>query len=311
MKLRKVVFYICTVFSLILFIQGVYFLLFSGEEGNSTDFRSKYSPIQIIRKNTYDDSYRKKNSCVNLLLMGLDEEETRADVIILLNYSHEKGIINVLSIARDTRVKVDGKAMKINALISKGGEKAVIDMVENMVGLNIDYYMTLNFKAFRKIVDTLGGVKIDVPFDMDYDDPYQNLHIHLKKGERVLNGREAEGFVRYRKGNEGQGYENGDIGRIEMQHKFISEFIKQKFKMKYLLKADDIFYILKENMKTNVEIGDLRYFIRDLDNLKVPEIKCYTLPGDSKYIDNQWYYIYDRKETEGIIEDNFFISRDF
>ncbi|HOQ37369.1 MAG TPA: LCP family protein [Acetivibrio sp.] len=311
MKLRKVVFYICTVFSLILFIQGVYFLLFSGEEGNSTDFRSKYSPIQIIRKNTYDDSYRKKNSCVNLLLMGLDEEETRADVIILLNYSHEKGIINVLSIARDTRVKVDGKAMKINALISKGGEKAVIDMVENMVGLNIDYYMTLNFKAFRKIVDTLGGVKIDVPFDMDYDDPYQNLHIHLKKGERVLNGREAEGFVRYRKGNEGQGYENGDIGRIEMQHKFISEFIKQKFKMKYLLKADDIFYILKENMKTNVEIGDLRYFIRDLDNLKVPEIKCYTLPGDSKYIDNQWYYIYDRKETERIIEDNFFISRDF
>ena len=201
--------------------------------------------------------------------------------------------------------------MKINALISKGGEKAVIDMVENMVGLNIDYYMTLNFKAFRKIVDTLGGVKIDVPFDMDYDDPYQNLHIHLKKGERVLNGREAEGFVRYRKGNEGQGYENGDIGRIEMQHKFISEFIKQKFKMKYLLKADDIFYILKENMKTNVEIGDLRYFIRDLDNLKVPEIKCYTLPGDSKYIDNQWYYIYDRKETERIIEDNFFISRDF
>jgi len=311
MKLRKVVFYICTVFSLILFIQGVYFLLFSGEEGNSTDFRSKYSPIQIIRKNTYDDSYRKKNSCVNLLLMGLDEEETRADVIILLNYSHEKGIINVLSIARDTRVKVDGKAMKINALISKGGEKAVIDMVENMVGLNIDYYMTLNFKAFRKIVDTLGGVKIDVPFDMDYDDPYQNLHIHLKKGERVLNGREAEGFVRYRKGNEGQGYENGDIGRIEMQHKFISEFIKQKFKMKYLLKADDIFYILKENMKTNVEIGDLRYFIRDLDNLKVPEIKCYTLPGDSKYIDNQWHYIYDRKETERIIEDNFFISRDF
>ena len=92
MKLRKVVFYICTVFSLILFIQGVYFLLFSGEEGNSTDFRSKYSPIQIIRKNTYDDSYRKKNSCVNLLLMGLDEEETRADVIILLNYSHENGI---------------------------------------------------------------------------------------------------------------------------------------------------------------------------------------------------------------------------
>lgn len=306
MKLRRGIFYICAVFSLILFIQGVYVLLFADEEESRTDFQSKYNPIQIIRKNTYDDSYKKKNTCINLLLLGLDEEETRADVIVLINYSHEKGKMNVLSIARDTRLKVDGKAIKINALIAKGGEKAVIDQVEDITGLKIDYYMILNFKGFRKIVDTMGGVKIEVPFDMDYDDPYQNLHIHLKKGKQVLGGKEAEGFVRYRKGNEGEGYENGDIGRIEMQHKFISEFIKQKFKIKYLLKADDIFFILKENMKTNVETGDLRYFVRDINNLKVPDIKSYTLPGYSKYIENQWYYIYDRKETDRLIKDYFY-----
>lgn len=102
MKLRRGIFYICAVFSLILFIQGVYVLLFADEEESRTDFQSKYNPIQIIRKNTYDDSYKKKNTCINLLLLGLDEEETRADVIVLINYSHEKGKMNVLSIARDT-----------------------------------------------------------------------------------------------------------------------------------------------------------------------------------------------------------------
>ena len=156
MKLRRGIFYICAVFSLILFIQGVYVLLFADEEESRTDFQSKYNPIQIIRKNTYDDSYKKKNTCINLLLLGLDEEETRADVIVLINYSHEKGKMNVLSIARDTRLKVDGKAIKINALIAKGGEKAVIDQVEDITGLKIDYYMILNFKGFRKIVDTMG-----------------------------------------------------------------------------------------------------------------------------------------------------------
>ncbi|HPD00376.1 MAG TPA: LCP family protein [Acetivibrio sp.] len=306
MKLRKGIFYICAVLSLILFIQGVYVLLFTDEEGSRADFQSKYSPIQIIRKNTYDDNYGKKNACINLLLLGLDEEETRSDVIALINYSQEKAKMNVLSIARDTRIKADGKTMKINALIAKGGEKAVIDIVEDITGLKVDYYITLNFRGFRKIIDTLGGVKIEVPFDMDYDDPYQNLHIHLKKGEQVLNGKEAEGFVRYRKSNKGEGYENGDIGRIEMQHQFISEFIRQKFKMKYLMKADDIFYILKDNMKTNVEIGDLRYFIKDIGNLKVPEIKSFVLPGYSKYIGNQWYYIYDKKKTDMLIKDYFY-----
>jgi len=96
-------------------------------------------------------------------------------------------------------VKVNGKYMKINALIGKGGEKMVIDMVEDITGLPVDYYVTLNFKGFREIVDTLGGVEINVPFDMDYDDPYQNLHIHLKKGKQVLDGKKAEQFVRYRK----------------------------------------------------------------------------------------------------------------
>jgi len=217
--------------------------------------------------------------------------------------------MNILSIARDTRVKVNGKYMKINALIGKGGEKMVIEMVEDITGLPVDYYVTLNFKGFREIVDTLGGVEINVPFDMDYDDPYQNLHIHLKKGKQVLDGKKAEQFVRYRKGNHnGEGYEDGDLGRIKMQQLFMREFVNQKLKLKYLLKADEIFYTLKKNMRTNIEIGDIRYFIKDIKNIKTPEINGYTLPGYSRYIGGQWFYIYDKKKTKELIEQNFYYS---
>lgn len=304
MGFRKGIFYICAVFSLILFTQGVYILLSADKEDSSEEFHSKYNPIQIIRRNNNNDDLP---SYINLLVMGLDEEEVRSDVIALLNYSPKEKKINILSIARDTRVKVRGRYVKINSLIGKGGERMVVERVEEITGLPVDYYVTLNFKGFREIVDTLGGVEVEVPFDMDYDDPYQNLHIHLRKGRQVLNGKKAEEFVRYRKGNHrGEGYEDGDIGRIKIQQQFIKAFVDQKLKFKYLLKANDVFYILKRNMKTNIEIGDVHYFINYIKDMKTPEIKSYTLPGYSKYTGGQWYYIYNRKQLKELIKDNFY-----
>jgi len=93
-----------------------------------------------------------------------------------------------------------------------------------------------------------------------------------------------------------------------MQQLFMREFVNQKLKLKYLLKADEIFYTLKKNMRTNIEIGDIRYFIKDIKNIKTPEINGYTLPGYSRYIGGQWFYIYDKKKTKELIEQNFYYS---
>lgn len=227
---------------MILFIQGIYTLLFAEEEYSGTKFGGEYNFVEIVKRKIDEEEPKNTISYINVLVLGLDDDETRSDVIALINYNPIESKMKILSIARDTRVRVNGKYTKINSLIGKGGEKLVVDMVEEITGLPIDYYITLNFKGFREIVDILGGVEIDVPFDMDYDDPYQNLHIHLKKGKQVLDGKKAEEFVRYRKGNHsGEGYEDGDLGRIKMQQLFIEEFVKQKLKLKYLLKADEIF----------------------------------------------------------------------
>lgn len=302
MIIRKIIFWTCLILSIFLFIQGAFTL----NSLNQEDIQY-YAGNTPLKKSRYNPKVTGISQRTNLLVLGLDDEEVRSDVIALINFDPSKKKINILSIARDTRVKVGGKYSKINSLISKGGEKLVAKEVENITGLNVDYYMILNFKGFREIVDVVGGVEIDVPMDMNYDDPTQNLYIHLKKGNQILDGGKSEQFVRYRKGNhKGEGYEDGDIGRIEAQQLFLKEFISQKLKPRYILKAGSIFSILKDNMKTNIEIGDLDFFVREVNNIRINEVSTFTLPGDSVYKNGVWYYIYNGKETEKIIEDNFY-----
>ncbi len=303
MRLRKFIFKACIIVSSILFIQGAFSLNSLVQE--DTGYYNDHVPLQKMRNRPKVTGIEQS---VNLMVLGLDDEEIRSDVIAILNFNPYAKKINVLSIARDTRVKVNGKYGKINALIAKGGEKLVAEKIEEVTGLKVDYYVTLNFKGFREIVDLVGGVEVDVPMDMDYDDPVQKLHIHLKKGRQILDGDKAEEFVRYRKGNhKGEGYEDGDIGRIEAQQLFLKQFINQKLKPKYILKAGNVLSILKENMKTNIEIGDINFFIREINNIKLNDIKTYTIPGGSVYKDGVWYYIHDEEKTAELIEENFFL----
>ena len=307
MSLRKKIFYICMVFSLVLFVEGLFTILNYSEKNNLNFIDEKeknYEKKQIVR-----NIYKRKDypEYINLLLMGLDESEKRADGIMLVNFHPESGKVNILSITRDTMVKSDsGRIYKINALIGLGGEAEIIEKVEKLTTMPVHYYLTVNFKGFREIIDLLGGVEIDVPFDMKYDDPYQNLHISLNKGRQILDGEKAEQYLRYRKGNKtGEGYEDGDLGRIKAQQQFLKEFIKQKLKLKYLFKADDIFFVIKDNVTTNIEIGDVNYYFDCIKKIDVNKVDFYTLPGHPEYIDNQYYYIYDEEKTKEMINNNF------
>jgi len=295
------------VFSLVLFVEGLFTILNYSEKNNLNFIDEKeknYEKKQIVR-----NIYKRKDypEYINLLLMGLDESEKRADGIMLVNFHPESGKVNILSITRDTMVKSDsGRIYKINALIGLGGEAEIIEKVEKLTTMPVHYYLTVNFKGFREIIDLLGGVEIDVPFDMKYDDPYQNLHISLNKGRQILDGEKAEQYLRYRKGNKtGEGYEDGDLGRIKAQQQFLKEFIKQKLKLKYLFKADDIFFVIKDNVTTNIEIGDVNYYIDCIKKIDVNKVDFYTLPGHPEYIDNQYYYIYDEEKTKEMINNNF------
>lgn len=312
--LKKTIFIICVFISSILFIDGLAMLYYT----NANDKNRYNKDVKVPEKdsntpmegkdnniNENSESLKQENP-INVLMLGLDADGTRADIIMLVNHKPGENRVNVLSITRDTKVMVEDKDFKINALVGLGGEKLIISKIEELTKLPIDYYVTMSFLGFRKIIDELGGVEIDVPFDMHYDDPAQNLHIHLKKGSQVLDGSKAEQFVRYRMGNRhGEGYKNGDLGRIAAQQMFIKEFIKQKLNLKYISKIDEVFSILKEYTKTNIKLADIMYYIKNF-NIKIGEIKTWTIPGEPTFINDIAYYIYDSKLTMEMINANFY-----
>lgn len=273
---------------------------------NSGIIQNNILPLRERPENqNYPESRGEKP--VNLLILGLDKDKARADVILVVNYRPWKDSLNMISIPRDTKVIINGENSKINAMIGMGGEEFVISKVERITGLYMDYYVTVDLEAFRKIVDELGGVEINVPFDMVYDDPEQDLHINLKKGVQLLDGNKAEQFVRYRKGNAPQtGYIDGDIGRINAQQVFIKALIEQKLNFKYLHKLDEIYDILSKYTKTNIKLKDLMYYLRNVRDIKISKINNFTLPGEAEIIDNIWYYVFDVEKTRELISTYFY-----
>lgn len=303
--LRKILMLSCIALLVVMFANGLYALTSYGHEHRYK--KLEYTQEEISQPSRpQEESSLQANPPVNILLLGLDEEEVRTDVILLVNYDPESARVNLLSIARDTRVYARGKYTKINSLYSAGREALVASEIKELTGLDTHYYVTMNFKGFRKIIDTLDGVMFDVPFNMNYDDPEQNLHIHLKKGMQLLSGKKAEQLVRYRKGNRlHEGYTDGDIGRIKMQQDFIKALIDQKLNLKYLTRADEIFDIVNRYFRTNIDIGDFAYYLPSIRNIRAEEIQSYTIPGESTMKGDAWYFIADRQKTRELIESNF------
>lgn len=239
---------------------------------------------------------------INVLVVGVDKDGTHSDVNMLFSLDPKEKTVNLMSIPRDTRVEFKkGSHGKINACIGKqNGEELLIETVKDLTGMPIHNFCKVNFEGLRNIIDILGGVEFDVPMDMDYDDPAQDLHIHLKKGKQTLNGADAEGLLRFRKG-----YATGDLGRIDMQQAFLKELINQKLSPKYIFKAVPVVKEISKNVETDMSVMYmLKYAWKFRDSDKV-EFNSYTLPGAPKMIGGVSYYLCDEAATENLVRTQF------
>lgn len=263
---------------------------------------------------------------VNVLLIGVDEDGTRSDTIMLISIDGYSNRVSIMSIPRDTMVKPKGYGyQKINSLIGLGQaaekkgevdapEELLIEKVKELTGLPINYFVSVDFEGFKDIIDAVDGVDFNVPYNMDYDDPVQNLHIHLKAGQQHLDGQAAHDFVRFRHNNGGSApgeYAMGDEGREYWQQEFIKELVKQKLKPQYIAKIDDIFEVVSKNVRTNYKMKDLLNHLDLIQKVDINLIGSYQLPGESAYIraDGQsetlWWYIYDEDETRSLVNEVF------
>ncbi len=249
----------------------------------------------------------------NVLILGVDKEGVRADTIMLFSVDNVNKTTKVLSIPRDTKITLNtGKTMKINACLGfKSREKFMIETVKTITKMPVHYYCEVNFEGFIEIIDILGGVDYNVPFDMNYDDPVQNLHIHLKAGMQHLDGQAAHDFVRFRHNNKGEGeyapgeYAKGDIGRIDAQQKFLKELFRQKMQPQYLLKAPALINAAYDDVKTNFTIASALDFVTILKSAESTNLESFVLPGEGRYIGNVSYYVYSPSETKELVLTEF------
>ena len=258
-------------------------------------------------ENILVDTEVEEEECITCLFMGVNGHLT--DFIMLGQYDPNTRDISLLSIPRDTNVNnsVDGK---INSLYMGKYPQKVMDKVEEITGVEVQHYLVFDAKILREVVDEIGGVKVNVPINMNYDDPYQNLYIHLKKGEQVLSGKQAEQFVRFRKNNDGTGYPNGDVGRIAAQQQFIKAMAGEVLSAKNLPKVGNLVKIVLDNTKTDITMELVSKYIDDAVTLRTDRIEIQTLPGEGRYGPSPFgydlsYYFHDEEETKALVEELF------
>ncbi len=235
----------------------------------------------------------KEEVIVNTLFLGIDE--ARSDTMIVASYNKENQKITLLSIPRDTRVEIPGYGFdKINsAAARKEGTALAMETVGNMLGIPIHHYVKVTFKGAEKIIDILGGVEVTVPPGMDYEDPAQNLYIHLKPGKQVLNGKDAVKFARFRKG-----YADQDLGRIRAQQQLIKAFIDKLTSPKVIPKALSIVDAMSKCVKTNMDNATIAGYAMHIKDIKMENIKFYTLPGTDAYKNKISYFLYDEAKLK-------------
>lgn len=254
-----------------------------------------------------------KKKIINALVCGKNQDLT--DTIIYVKYNVENGKIAMMSIPRDTSIVSNptmSSVYKINYMYHSKGIFALVNQVENMLDVKIDYYLVFDANMLKEMVDAIGGVEVDVPIRMKYDDGSQDLHIDLQPGVQVLNGEQAEGFVRFRHNNDMTvGYPLGDVQRTEVQQDFIKAFISQALSAKNITKAPDLINIALKNTDTNLTAREATKYITDLSKIDIENIYSCTAPGTLKDIGdkdaNSWmsFYILDKIESQNIIKSKF------
>ena len=243
-----------------------------------------------------------------VLVLGISEDITSklTDTIILGGYNPESQKAFMVSIPRDTFVGTNEATAsgwdKINALYQKDITKT-IKAVEERTGINIDNYVVVRNTMLPALVNAIGEVEFDVPIDMDYDDPTQDLHIHLKAGPQMINGDEAEQLLRFRHNNDGSSYPSSygdnDYGRMRTQREFIKVVANHLIKVNDMGKLKAIAEALFSNLETNMSIGDIIGYIPHAINFNIDDVRMEQLPGSGAMLNKLSFYkaSYARSKT--------------
>ncbi|MCQ2014347.1 LCP family protein [Clostridium butyricum] len=251
------------------------------------------------------------NKPVNILLLGMDigdpnqednKEIKRTDTIMVVNYNPETDKITTVSVPRDTLIQNNGNSVKINSAFAIGGYSRIKTEVEGLLNVNINYIVKVDYDAFVDIIDAIGGVKMKIERNMIYDDEGQNLHINFKAGETVkLDGQKAQEFFRWRKNNDGSGFANGDLDRIQNQQKFIAKVIDKCTNPLIVFRIPKIMSAIGDNVETNMSPFSIIKYELKFMGVSNNDISMLTAAGTPKTINGQSFLVFDKNSNKDII----------
>ncbi len=266
--------------------------------------------VQSVKNEKAIAPIKKNNERINIMLMGVDERNEdvgRSDTLMVASVDSNQDTVSLLSIPRDTRVKIKRYGYdKINAAYAYGGESLSQSTVESFLGIDINHYVIVSTDSFANMIDAIGGVDIDVEKKMFYEDPWDDnggLVIDLKPGLQHMDGKTAITYVRYRD-------EEGDAGRVRRQQKFMRACLDKMSSPTVVMKLPEILKEARNAVKTDLSISQM---IEIAQTLKIADessegFKTGIVPGRWTYINGVSYLVPNIERLESIVTENLGIA---
>lgn len=304
--LKSIVRLIFTVFFMAAICTAGYYVIGFGIQAYR-DVRDMYEAYLIRQEANRGEIDVRFDGYTNVLVLGLDDavnmdndEEKRADAILLISMENATGKVRILNIPRDTWVEMPQNKgeTRLSNVYAVGGAPLMVRTINQMFDISIHQYVVIDLATFGRIVDAVGGIDLYVEQNMDYDDPEAGLSIHMRQGYRHLDGKGAEYYLRYRSDD------LGDLGRTQRQQKFVKAFYAKLLRVDTLPKIPAIADIIKQNVTTSAELFDSVHIGNVIRKLSIEPPRTIMLPGDfSRNDDTVW--IMDRAATDEIIHELF------
>lgn len=269
----------------------------------------------------HNENTKKSLQEFQVLLMGVSTDQegvALTDTIMVASYNPNTQRAVLLSIPRDsftgTNVRRAKASDKINSIYNLTKDPMeTVEAVNELTGLNIGYYAVVQTEALIELVDAIGPIEFDVPINMNYDDPTQDLHIHLEAGVQQIDGEKAEQLLRFRHNNDGTSYPteygDNDLGRMKTQRDFITAVVEQTVKLENITKLGKILDIASRNLITNVDFNALKDYLPYAVEFQTENLLTESLPGevpDMSRTNNVSVFVVDEEETAQLIQTLFY-----
>lgn len=258
------------------------------------------TPRPSVKRGEESEHFINPPNKLNILIMGVDDrpkedDPGRSDTLLVMTLDTVTREASIISVPRDTRLRIKGLGWdKVNHAFLVGGVALTQQTAENFLGIPMDYYAKVNLESFGRIVDAIGGVTIDVEKRMQYEDTWDHYVIDLKPGVQRLDGRTALQYVRYRD-------EEGDIGRVARQQKFVKAALAEVNTPAIILKAPSIIREVFASLDTNIPTPLMLGIARKLKEGMSTGLKANMVEGLPYYIDDISYWVPDIMKTRKMI----------